>query len=94
MHIQSNQTHPGHWEKLISLPKKPPTSDHIVDLVKSSITSEWYDSIFQTMRKCQHLQHPNTSFLRSLLPPTTNLLRPRISFRVKTFYIDNQYYLY
>ena len=30
-------------------------------------------------------------FLRSLLPPGTKILRPRISFRVKTADIDNQY---
>ena len=33
-------------------------------------------------------------FLRSLLPPDTKILRPRIYFRVKTTDIDNQYDLY
>ena len=33
-------------------------------------------------------------FLRSLIPPVTKILRPRIPFRVKTTYIDNQYELY
>ena len=33
-------------------------------------------------------------FLRSALPPNTNILRPRIYFRVKTTDIDNQYDLY
>ena len=32
--------------------------------------------------------------LRSLLPPNTKKPRPRISLRVKTTYIYNQYYLY
>ena len=33
-------------------------------------------------------------FLRSLLPPDTKILKPRIYFRVKTTDIDNQYDLY
>ena len=33
-------------------------------------------------------------FLRSLLPPDTKILRPRISYRVKTTDIDKQYELY
>ena len=33
-------------------------------------------------------------FLRSSLPPDTNIIRPRIYFRVKTTDIDNQYELY
>ena len=36
----------------------------------------------------------NAPFLRSLLPPDTKIPRPRISFRVKTTDIDNQYDLY
>ena len=36
----------------------------------------------------------SASFLRSLLPPDTNIIRPRIYFRVKTTEIDNQYDLY
>ena len=33
-------------------------------------------------------------FLRSLLPPNTKILRPRIYFRVKTTETDNQYDIY
>ena len=33
-------------------------------------------------------------FLRSLLPPDTKILRPRIYFSLKTTEIDNQYNLY
>ena len=33
-------------------------------------------------------------FLRSLISQDTKIIRPRISFRVKTTYIDNQYDLY
>ena len=43
--------------KLISLPKKLPTPDHIGDVVKISLRSDWYDSIFQTMIKWNYKQH-------------------------------------
>ena len=36
----------------------------------------------------------SAQFLRALLPLDTKILRPRISFRVKTTDIDNQYDLY
>ena len=36
----------------------------------------------------------NAPFLSSPLTQDTNILRPGISFRVKTSYIDNQYDLY
>ena len=49
MHIQSNQTHTGHWETIISLPTKLTTPNHIGDVVNIPLRSEWYDSIFQTM---------------------------------------------
>ena len=32
--------------KLISIPNKPPTPDHIGDVVNSLFVSKWYDSIF------------------------------------------------
>ena len=40
--------------KLISLPKKPPTQDHIGDVVKVPLIYEWYDSIFSNYDKWQH----------------------------------------
>ena len=36
----------------------------------------------------------SAQLLRSSLPPDTKILRPRISFRVKTTDIDNQYDIY
>ena len=69
MHIQSNQTHTGNWEKLISIPTKPPTPDHIGDVVKRPLISEWYDSIFSIYEKVAPPTTLSAPFLRSLLPP-------------------------
>ena len=41
MHIQSI------GEKIIIIPTKPPTPDHIGDVVKSPLILEWYESIFK-----------------------------------------------
>ena len=80
--------------KLISLPTKNPTPDHIVDLVKSPLRSECYDSIFWNYEKMVVSKTFRAQFLRSLLPPDTKILRPRISLRVKKTDIENQYDLY
>ena len=45
IYIQPNHTHPYNREKIISLPTKPPTQDHIDDVVKIPLRSDWYDSI-------------------------------------------------
>ena len=94
MHIQSNQTHPGHWEKIISLPTKPPAPDHIGYVFKSLLIYEWYESRFPNHEKMAIDTTFSAPFLRSLLPPNTKILRPRISFRVKTTDFGNQYDLY
>ena len=47
--------------KLISIPKKPPTPDHIGDVVKSPLRYDWYDSIFsndEKMEKCTTFSAP------------------------------------
>ena len=77
--------------KLISIPKKSPEPDHIEDVVDSPIRSECYDSIFSNYEKMATYTTFSAPFLSSLLPPDTNILRPRIYFRVKTTDIDNQY---
>ena len=46
------------------------------------------------MRKWQHPQHSVHHFYIPNLQSNTKILRPRISFRVKTTDIDNQYYSY
>ena len=94
MHIQSNQTHIDNWEKLISIPTKPPTPDHIGDVVKRPLISEWYDSIFSNNEKMETSTTFSAPFLSSSLPPDTKILRPIISFMVKTTDIDNQYDIY
>ena len=81
-------------DKLISLSTKPPTPDHIVDVAKSPLISEWYDSIFSTHEKMATSTYFSAAFLCSLLPPDTKILISRIYFRVKTTDIDNQYDLY
>ena len=42
--------------KLIGLPLKK-TPDRIGDVFKIPLISDWYDSIFQMMRKWQNIQH-------------------------------------
>ena len=39
--------------KLFSLPKKSPTPYHILDLVKTPLISQWYDSIFSNHYKME-----------------------------------------
>ena len=39
------------------LNNKTPTPDHIGDLSKTPLRSEWCDSIFQSKRKWQHIKH-------------------------------------
>ena len=81
-------------EKIISLPMKPPSPDHIGFIVKSPLRSEWYDSIFTYYEKMEKSTTFSAPFLCSLLPPDTKILHSRIYFRVNTTYIDNQYDLY
>ena len=80
--------------KLISLNTKPPTPDHIGDLYKSPIISEWYDSIFPNYEEMATSTTFSAPFLHSLLSLNTKILIPGISFRVKTTYIENQYDIY
>ena len=49
--------------KIISLPTKPPSRDYIGDVIKSPIISEWYNLIFQTLRKLQDPQHSVHHFI-------------------------------
>ena len=55
MHIKTRHIQ-AIGNELISLPTKNLTLDHIGDAVKSSLTSECYESNFQTIRKWQHPQ--------------------------------------
>ena len=80
--------------KIFSLSTKNPTPDHIKDVVKSPLRFEWHDSIFSNYEKMTTSTTFSALFLRSLLPPETKILIPRIYFRVKTTDIDNQYDLY
>ena len=70
--------------KLISLPTDPPTPDRIDDVVKSPLKSEWCDSIFENDEKMAKSTTSIALLKRSLLSPGTKILRPSISFRVKT----------
>ena len=69
--------------KLISIPTKPSTPDHIGDVVKIPLRSEWCDSIFSNYEKVERSTTFSAPFLRSSLPPETKILRPRIYFRLK-----------
>ena len=80
--------------KLISPPIKSPTPDHIGDVVKIPLISDWYDSTFSNDEKMGKSTTFSAPFLRSSLPPDTKILQPRIYFRVKTADTDNQYNLY
>ena len=74
----------------MSLPKKPPTPDHIGDVFKIPLRSEWC-GFFSYDEKMSTSTTFSAPFLRSSLPPNTTILRPRIYFRLKTTDIDNQY---
>ena len=78
-------------KKLISLPTKSQTSDHIGDVVKSTLRSDWYNSIFSNYENLAKSNTFSAPFLRSLLPSDTKILRPMIYFRLNTTVIDNQY---
>ena len=80
--------------KLICLPVKPPTYDHIFDVFNSPIWDEWYDSIFANYEKMEKSTTIGAPFERSLLLPGKKILCPRISFRFNTTYINNRYDLY
>ena len=80
--------------KLTSLTTKPPTPDHIDDLVKSPLKAELCDSIFTNYEERERYTTSSAPFIRSLISPETKILPPRISFRVKTTNIDNKYDLY
>ena len=41
-------------KKIISLPKKPPITYHIGDLVKSLPRANWYDSLFPNHEKMEN----------------------------------------
>ena len=82
------------WNKLINLPGKTPTPDHIGDIVKSPIGYNWYDSIFANNEKMLKSNTFSAPFIRSSLPPDTKIIHLRISFRMEKTGIDNQYELY
>ena len=67
--------------KIIILPTKPHTPDHIVDLVKSTLRYDWYDSIFQITRKWHNPKNSMHHFY--VIITTKKKLRPRIYFKVK-----------
>ena len=79
---------------MISLPTKHPTPHHIGDVVKSHIISDWLDSVFSNDEKMAKSTTSSAQFLCSSLSPDTKIIRPWISFRVKTNKIENQYDIY
>ena len=70
--------------KLISLPKKPPTPDHIGDVFKSPLRFYWYDSIFSNNDKTEKSNTFGAPFMSYSLPVDTKIIRPGIYFRVNT----------
>ena len=78
--------------KLISLTTKYSKPDNIGDIVMSTLISDWHDSFFSNYEKMAKSTICGALFLRSLLPPSTKIPRPRIYFRLETTEIDNQYY--
>ena len=80
--------------KLIRHPQNTPTPDHIVDVVNSPLWDEWHDSIFANEYKMGNPTIFSAPCERSSLPPRTKILHPRISFRVKTTDIDNNFVIY
>ena len=94
IYIQPNQIHSGNGNKLIILTTKPPTPDHIGDVVKSTLRYNCLDSIFSNDEKMEKSTTFSAPFIRYSLPQDTKILRPRIYSRVKKTGIDNKYDLY
>ena len=63
-------------------------------MVKTPIRYDWCYSIFSNYDQMEKSTTFSAPFLCSSLPPDTKILRPRISFRVNTTDIDNQYDIY
>ena len=80
--------------KIIILPTTLPTPYHIGDVVNSPLIYECLDSIFSYYDNMEKSTTFSALFILSSLPPDTKILHPRISFRVKTTDIDNQYGIY
>ena len=66
------------WNKLINLPGKTPTPDHIGDVVKSTLRYNCLDSIFSNDEKMEKSTTFSAPFLHSSLPSDTKIIRPRI----------------
>ena len=79
---------------VLFLPKKPPAPDHIGDLSESPTRSDWIDSKSSNYEKMEKSTTFSAPFICSSLPPDTKVLCPRMSFRLNTTEIDNQYKLY
>ena len=89
-----NETTSNKRKKRISLPTYPPTSEHIGNFVNIPLWDEWYDSAFENYENMKKFTTFSSSFEISLLQRVKKIQLPRIWFKAKTTYIENQYELY
>lgn len=80
--------------RIINLPNKPATPEHIGQVIHSPLCAEWTDAIFENYEKMATSNTFSKPFLRSLLPKDTTILHPRLAFKVKITELPTQYDLY
>ena len=81
-------------KKVIMLPYKPSTPEHIGEMIKDPLRAEWTDSVFENYEKMWITGTFSKTFLRSTIPSDTKIICPRLAFKVKLTELTDQYDLY
>ena len=71
--------------------QKPNKPQHIGEALKSALTSEWIECLFDSYDKMHRTGSLSRPFFRIKLPPKTLILNPRITFEVKITDISTFY---
>jgi hypothetical protein len=80
--------------KVVSSPTRPDTPTHFGATFSSPFASDWKDALFQNYNKMLNCGTFSAPVLRSSVPKTKTILRPRVACRVKDTSIPHQYDLY
>jgi hypothetical protein len=79
--------------KVITLPDRPTAPNHIGQLSSNPLISDWKEAIFDNFTKMQRTGTWSAPLLCTLILSHKQILRPRISFRVKDTATPNTYEL-
>ncbi len=79
--------------KVLSLPTRPDAPSHFGQLSHNPLQNDWMEALFDNYDKMARTGTWSAPMLRSLLPPSQQILRPRVSFRVKDTDITDTYEL-